>query len=57
MDIDANLAEMLTIADRIVTGAATGEDSLRLADLVGALDGWLSAGGFLPHNWARNRRY
>ena len=27
--------------------------SARLAELVSALDGWLSAGGFIPAQWAK----
>lgn len=64
MDPNANLSEMRRIAARILAAldAAdedTGEwmcdphDTACLAELVEALDGWLSRGGFLPARWER----
>lgn len=57
MDPNSNLAEMRYIADGFVDGDYE-EDALkiakaeRLAELVQALDEWLSRGGFLPKPWA-----
>jgi hypothetical protein len=39
--------EIQAPADTSDTEALAGE----LAELVDGLDGWLSAGGFLPHQW------
>lgn len=62
MDPDANLREQREIAKRIVALAETGEDDqqlgeegIRLAELVLALDEWLTNGGFLPTDWAAMR--
>jgi hypothetical protein len=64
MDPNANLAEQRTLAARLLelpadnlgnyTQAEQSEAyfaSLRLAELVEALDGWIKAGGFLPSAW------
>lgn len=56
MDPDTNLEEQLRIAERILRqsdddGEIDDYDSIRLAELVGALDGWLRGGGFLPSRW------
>lgn len=67
MDPDSNLAEQREIVKRInaiidapdpVTDALTADRSaeleslaIRLAELVEALDQWLSADGFLPEDW------
>lgn len=61
MDPNAALAEIRGIIHRITTGNGgqwQGEDLKRqdrdrLVDLVEGLDGWLSAGGFLPSAWER----
>jgi hypothetical protein len=45
MDPDAALKMLRAVID-------TDECPQYLADLVGALDGWLTAGGFLPEAWA-----
>ncbi len=66
MDPDANLREQLELASQDWTGKDTHEltpeeidklhtDHIRLCDLVEALDGWISKGGFLPARWQRNR--
>jgi hypothetical protein len=58
MDPDAALDELLALVDRIETlggtrvpAAAFPEDVGRLIELVEGLDGWLTAGGFLPSRW------
>jgi hypothetical protein len=57
MDPDANLAELRRIATRVLAAPSIEEidcaDAERIADLVDALDGWLSRGGFLPDAWKR----
>jgi hypothetical protein len=57
MDPDAALDELLDLADLVTRFAdadgerTDGSDVLRLAELVLALDGWLTASGFLPTRW------
>ena len=56
MDPDANLNEQREIAKRISdndysTAYAPQPDAERLAELVLALDEWLSKGGFPPKVW------
>ncbi len=61
MDPNANLKEQLQLARILLTGnyrlckgvpaKYIEEDALRLAELVEALDAWLSGGGFLPAAW------
>jgi len=58
MDPNANLKELLELAQEIREAYDADEtiseaDSARLAELVEALDGWLSKGGFLPGKWER----
>lgn len=63
MDPDACLEEMLKLAkslqdmdpdpDSISSMRSGLEGASRLAELVQALDGWLSKGGFLPKKWER----
>lgn len=57
MDPDANLEEQLRIAKRVLDadGCDAG-DIVRLAELVDALDGWISKGGFLPKRWADGQK-
>lgn len=52
MDPTANLAEQRRIVERIVNGDSSADWS-RLAELVEALDNWISNGGFLPQQWAK----
>lgn len=54
MDPTANLQEQLRIAKRIANGRDA--DSVRLADLVIALNEWITRGGFLPAPWAAAQR-
>jgi hypothetical protein len=57
MDVNATLAEARRLADAILQGSQSAavqtRRALRLADLVEALDGWLSRGGCLPAAWHR----
>lgn len=60
MDPNANLKEMLELAASIIEAyededgnGVDQDDANRLAELVEALDGWLSKGGFLPGRWER----
>jgi hypothetical protein len=57
MDPNANLEAMRRVAERIlnyrddVTPMEVAGDAGRLADLVVALDEWITKGGFLPKEW------
>lgn len=51
MDPNANLEEQRRIVSTIIRDGSG--DAERLADLVEALDEWLSKGGFLPEAWKR----
>ena len=58
MDPDAALDELLALANRIepftsgrLPSMAVLQDVGRLLELVDRLDGWLTAGGFLPSRW------
>jgi hypothetical protein len=57
MDPDANLKEQLELARLINARRETGHevdgDAVELADLVEALHGWITRGGFLPKLWRR----
>ena len=60
MDPNANLKEqrglvvtILKTIDRLEEHDDLSEDAERLAELVQALDEWLSGGGFLPKDWNR----
>ena len=52
MDPTANLREQLEIARRMTNSIDCPGDGDRLAELVAALDDWLTHGGFLPDQWA-----
>lgn len=61
MDPDENLEELLDLAENIQTDAAQDKAidqaaAARMAELVLALDGWLTNGGFRPHRWWDARR-
>lgn len=49
MDPDACLARILAL----VASSPSRDDLMELRDHVESLDGWLSAGGFLPERWRR----
>lgn len=64
MDPDANLKEQRELAAKIIRGTDESDDRLlsekmdefvtdadRLAELVQALDEWLTKGGSLPKGW------
>ena len=56
MDPNANLTEQRQLAQRIIDDEESGQgmskrDADRLAELVIALDEWLSSGGFKPAAW------
>jgi hypothetical protein len=55
MDPNANLKEQREIARRILLSEPLDldGDAARLAELVIALDGWITRGGFLPKDWQR----
>lgn len=53
MDPDANIKEQLDLAERLVEGRGSADDAARLAELVLALNGWLTRGGFYPAPWRR----
>lgn len=58
MDPNANLKEQLEQVQLLLYGKALSADDYvevagRLAELVEALDEWLSKGGFLPGRWER----
>jgi hypothetical protein len=58
MDPDATLEDLLRLID-LVTGQVDAEidpstdrpDVYRIAELLLALDSWLTAGGFMPRRW------
>jgi len=52
MDPDECLRQLLAIAHSSVLGDDLGEnDYMRMGELVEALDGWITKGGFLPARW------
>lgn len=64
MDPDANLEEQRSLSESILEALdvdedeevdmdAVRDDANRLAELVQALDQWISRGGFLPKDWRR----
>lgn len=60
MDPNETLRIMLARARAIIKAEAHGhvqdpEDALDLAEAVGALDGWIRRGGFLPSAWEAGR--
>jgi hypothetical protein len=62
MDPDANLQEQRRIAERLLDDNQRHDpyhreqDALRLAELVQALDEWITKGGFLPPSWGKHWR-
>ena len=58
MDPEANLREQKMLAQRLLKERARGglssfDDVARLAELVLAMDEWLSSGGFPPKAWKK----
>jgi hypothetical protein len=56
MDPDEALRELLRLADVELNSEQPAGDPYRMAELVQALDGWLTSGGFLPARWSSERR-
>lgn len=61
MDPNANLKEQREIANRLLDDESESpdgfaNDATRLAELVVALDEWLSKGGFQPQAWGSSVR-
>jgi hypothetical protein len=56
MDPNANLKEQLAITRAILADKEPHTfGAIRLAELVEALDEWITKGGFLPGRWGRSR--
>lgn len=56
MDPNATLAEIRRLVRQSEeSDGLTTNQGYELAELVGALDGWLTAGGFLPSAWSQDR--
>lgn len=59
MDPNANLEEQRRLAKQILSAGRGPKQNLtldrahRLAELVEALDEWISGGGFLPADWQK----
>jgi hypothetical protein len=60
VDPNTNLAEMRELAAAILNDQScpdpyepSAAQAERLAELVQALDEWLTKGGFLPHDWRK----
>lgn len=60
MDPNSDLKKMLKLAAKMLRDhededleGIDRDDANRLAEMVEALDGWLSKGGFLPGKWER----
>jgi hypothetical protein len=57
MDPENNLQKQLQLAKNILRCARhRGRDAEELAELVLALDEWLSQGGFRPSRWQRQQK-
>ena len=58
MDPNANLREQLTIAKFILSDKEEQTYGVvRLAELIIALDEWITKGGFLPERWMEGRNH
>ncbi len=53
MDPNENLKRQRVLVKRILNSLRASEQSTELAELVEALDQWITNGGFLPKPWAR----
>jgi hypothetical protein len=54
MDPNATLAEIRNIVTDWAQNGTDGEDAMQeMAESFGALDEWLTKGGFLPDAWKR----
>lgn len=54
MDPDENLREQRALVKKWLAGHISLGEAARLAELVQALDEWMSNGGFLPKAWNRS---
>lgn len=56
MDVNANLTELLRLSADVITatdhGVLDAEDAARAAELVLALNEWITRGGSLPSAWS-----
>lgn len=56
MDPNANLAELRALVKANADAEHVSDhDTARMIELVDAIDGWMSKGGFLPAAWERGR--
>lgn len=51
MDPNATLARIREILNEEDSGIDVVDELIELSQLVSGLDGWISAGGFLPEAW------
>lgn len=57
MDPDVTLARLRILATAVKNAVDSGMETMptavpdEMAELVNALDGWISKGGFLPSDW------
>lgn len=54
MNPNANLQEQRRIVASIIAEDYLPQDVVYLAELVEALDNWITSGGFLPADWKRS---
>lgn len=55
MDPDANLDALLELVNSVLDGHAdVDDDYFEVCELVQAMDGWISNGGFLPKKWRKD---
>jgi hypothetical protein len=55
MDPNTNLKELRSlVAGNVDKEFVSDHDTARMMELIGSLDEWLTRGGFLPTDWARN---
>lgn len=56
MDVNAALAELRALVKANADAEYVSDhDTARMIELVDAIDGWMSKGGFLPAAWERGR--
>lgn len=52
----AELRALIFAAQKLINGRPADDEFQAVIDQFDALDEWLSKGGMLPEQWARNRR-